>query len=152
VVFANFSKIIIYTGKQEMDEASNFVEFVIKTVKQQPKFEQLFVEPQEFWEVLLWKDNFNFSGISALTAEKQVAQVWDVARYLPPAPARKFRIVAADLVQKVHTEQVRRNQLNDHSEEPAKEAPKFTSYMDSYIEDKQSADHEFISKLTNEHF
>lgn len=73
VVFANFSKIIVYTGKYDFEEAQNFVDFAIQSVKQQPRFEALFIEPTQYWEILLWKDNYNFSGISALTAEKQVA-------------------------------------------------------------------------------
>jgi len=108
-------------------------------VKQQPKFEALFIESVQFWEILLWKDNFNFSGVSALTAEKQVAQVWDIARYLPPAPERKFRILAADLVQKVYDEQVRRlnAELSGVSgPHKSKEEPKFTSYMDSFLDEK----------------
>jgi DNA polymerase epsilon subunit 1 len=63
IVYASFHKIIIHTERTTFDEAENFINFVLHTIKQNPMFAFLNVQPTEYWSILLFKDLFNYGGI-----------------------------------------------------------------------------------------
>jgi len=85
VIYANFHKIIIHTERNTFDDAENFINFVIHTIKQKPLFAFLSLTPTEYWRILLFKDIYNFGGIkeSGDSSNKKVVAKWDLAQHLP---------------------------------------------------------------------
>ncbi len=83
VIFANFHKIIIHTERQTFDDAENFINFVLHTIKQKPLFSFLNLTPVEYWRILLFKDMYNYGGIKESSDRKVVAAKWDIALHLP---------------------------------------------------------------------
>lgn len=87
IIYASFHKIIIHTERTTYDEAENFINFVLHTVKQNPMFAFLQLQPSEYWSILLFKDIFNYGGIkeSGGTSSRKVTAKWDIALHLPQA-------------------------------------------------------------------
>lgn len=66
IVYANFSKIIVDTGKQSYKEAENTINYILKKCAQEngKLFGYLALRPLEnYYQVLLYKDPLNFVGI-----------------------------------------------------------------------------------------
>ncbi len=64
IIFANLSKIIISTQKYNFAEAENYSTFILKTVISYPLFSYLNLIPRCYWKILLFKDSFNYGGIT----------------------------------------------------------------------------------------
>ena len=81
VIYANFHKIIIHTERTSFDEAENFINFVIHTIKQKPLFAFLSLTPTDYWRILLFKDIYNYGGIkeSGDSTSKKVVAKWDIS-------------------------------------------------------------------------
>ena len=83
VIFANFHRMIINTERATLDEAENFIAFVIETIKQKPLFAFIQLQPVNYWRILLFKDWYNYGGIKESGNEKKVVAKWDIALHLP---------------------------------------------------------------------
>jgi len=78
IVYASFHKLIICTQKDNLEDAQNYVNFVLHTIKDDSLFAFLNLQINEYWSCLLYKDSFNFCGIPE-SAEGKVKAMWDVA-------------------------------------------------------------------------
>ena len=74
---------IINTERATLDEAENFIAFVIETIKQKPLFAFIQLQPVNYWRILLFKDWYNYGGIKESGNEKKVVAKWDIALHLP---------------------------------------------------------------------
>jgi hypothetical protein len=63
-------------------------------------FECLSLNAGEFWQILLWKDTFNYAGITESNPEKMSLEL-NVTRHLPEAIRNKFKMTVLDLLTKV---------------------------------------------------
>ncbi|KAK9999535.1 hypothetical protein SO802_019138 [Lithocarpus litseifolius] len=90
IIFANFSKVIIDTGKFDLSAAKAYCDSLLKTLQKRDLFEWIELEPMNFWHSLLFMDQYNYGGIPAkaddiVPDESQVDIVssWNIAEYLP---------------------------------------------------------------------
>uniref|UniRef100_A0A0R0HLB0 DNA polymerase epsilon catalytic subunit n=1 Tax=Glycine max TaxID=3847 RepID=A0A0R0HLB0_SOYBN len=95
IVFANFTKIVIDTGKYDLSRAKAYCDSLLRTIQsrsvfQKDLFEWVELEPLQFWCSLLFMDQYNYGGIptksdEALNDESQVDIIssWNIAEYLP---------------------------------------------------------------------
>ncbi|KAE8646908.1 DNA polymerase epsilon catalytic subunit A isoform X1 [Cucumis sativus] len=90
IIFSNFSRIIIDTGRFDLSSAKAYCDSLLKTVKTRDLFEWIELEPLQFWQSLLFMDKYNYGGIRAkddesTDVESQVDIVanWNIAEYLP---------------------------------------------------------------------
>ncbi|XP_075636199.1 DNA polymerase epsilon catalytic subunit A-like [Castanea sativa] len=90
IIFANFSKVIIDTGKFDLSAAKAYCDSLLKTLQKRDLFEWIELEPMNFWHSLLFMDQYNYGGIPAkaddiIPDESQVDIVssWNIAEYLP---------------------------------------------------------------------
>ena len=65
IVYADTKKIIIFNHKQNFDEFQLSIDSLIKSIKKETHFEHLILEVNQYWKVLLYKDQFNYSSILA---------------------------------------------------------------------------------------
>ncbi|XP_022957705.1 DNA polymerase epsilon catalytic subunit A-like [Cucurbita moschata] len=90
IIFANFSKIIIDTGRFDLQTAKAYCDSLLKTVQTRDLFEWIELEPLQFWHSLLFMDQFNYGGIPAkddestdIESQVDIVANWNIAEYLP---------------------------------------------------------------------
>lgn len=115
IVFADFSKIIIDTGKYDLSSAQAYCDSLLKALQTRDLFEWIELEPLHFWHSLLFMDQSNFGGIQSkvqtgcslstsgpcnenLQDEPQVDIVssWNIAEYLPKATQDHFVLIVSE--------------------------------------------------------
>ncbi|XP_020701921.2 DNA polymerase epsilon catalytic subunit A isoform X1 [Dendrobium catenatum] len=110
IIFADFSKIIIDTGKLDMLAASAYCDCLIKTLQTRDLFEWIELEPLHFWHSLLFMDQHNFGGIQAKSSTDSVAEnvdcdsqvdivsSWSIADYLPKVTQDHFVLIVSEFL------------------------------------------------------
>ncbi|GMN61114.1 hypothetical protein TIFTF001_030195 [Ficus carica] len=90
IVFANFSKVIIDTGKFDLSAAKAYCDSLLKALQNRDLFEWIELEPLQFWHSLLFMDQYNYGGIPARAddsthdeSEVDIISSWNIAEYLP---------------------------------------------------------------------
>lgn len=63
IVFANFHKIIITTGRDTLESAHIYTDFIINTIHEDPLLVYIRLSPNTYWRSLLFKDAHNYAGI-----------------------------------------------------------------------------------------
>ena len=102
IVYASFTKLIIYTGKPTVARAMPYCKYVVDTIRQRPLFEWMDIEPALMWECLMYMDSANYGGIS-YNAEAESEQEdfdlqfnWNLAEYLPQIAQEYFNVIVAE--------------------------------------------------------
>uniref|UniRef100_J3LD65 DNA polymerase epsilon catalytic subunit n=1 Tax=Oryza brachyantha TaxID=4533 RepID=J3LD65_ORYBR len=110
VIFANFSKIIIDTGKVELPSARAYCDSLLKTLQTRDIFEWVELEPLHYWHSLLFMDQYNYGGIQAKmqneTSEDgadgdndiDIVSSWNIAEYLPKATQDHFVLIVSEFL------------------------------------------------------
>ncbi|PIA58925.1 hypothetical protein AQUCO_00400052v1 [Aquilegia coerulea] len=108
VVFANFSKVIIDTGKADLSAAQAYCDCLLKTLQTRDLFEWIELEPQHFWHSLLFMDQYNYGGIQARAVndgangepEVDIVSSWNIAEYLPSVTQDHFVLIVSEFMLK----------------------------------------------------
>ncbi|KAL1361437.1 hypothetical protein HN51_009817 [Arachis hypogaea] len=100
IVFANFSKIIIDTGKYDLAAAKAYCDSLLRTIQSRDLFEWIELEPLQFWRSLLFMDQYNYGGIPAKSDESQVDIIssWNIAEYLPKKIQDHFIVIVSQFL------------------------------------------------------
>ncbi|KAJ7294671.1 hypothetical protein O6H91_Y241800 [Diphasiastrum complanatum] len=122
IVFANFSRIIIATGKHNKIAAQGYCAYLLKTLQTRELFEWIELEPQRYWHSLLFMDQFNFGGIQAKVSENinhlekaetfdcsqefptdelsqpDIVSSWNIAEYLPKLTQEYFIVIVSEYI------------------------------------------------------
>ncbi|KAL9274734.1 DNA polymerase epsilon catalytic subunit A-like protein [Drosera capensis] len=75
IVFANFSKVIIDTGKSDLSAAEAYCDSLLKAIQSRDLFEWIEIEPLNFWHCLLFMDQYNYGGIQAIARSGSPTEV-----------------------------------------------------------------------------
>ncbi|RVW54423.1 DNA polymerase epsilon catalytic subunit A [Vitis vinifera] len=116
IVFANFSKVIIDTGKSDLSAAKAYCDSLLKLCKLD-LFEWIEIEPLHFWHSLLFMDQYNYGGVQArshggsligssdptsesIEDESQVDIVssWNIAEQLPKTIQDHFVLIVSEFM------------------------------------------------------
>lgn len=110
VIFANFSKIIIDTGKVDLLSARAYCDSLLKTLQTRDLFEWIELEPLHYWHSLLFMDQYNYGGIQAKTqnvtsadgsdgdSDIDIVSSWNIAEYLPKATQDHFVLIVSEFL------------------------------------------------------
>ncbi|XP_061359270.1 DNA polymerase epsilon catalytic subunit A-like [Gastrolobium bilobum] len=154
IVFANFSKIIIDTGKYDMSAAKAYCDSLLKIIQSSDLFEWIELEPLQFWCSLLFMDQYNYGGIpaksdEAMNDESQVDIIssWNIAEYLPKKIQDHFVFIVSQFMyipwNYAHKQAaIRASLLNDESCTPSINivaAEAFESEITEYIKGQISS-------------
>ena len=93
IVYADFSKVIIATTKNDLKAAVEYSEFVLKTVKMKDEFGKLMVNVSKFYSDLVFLDEVNYGGMEFDTGDEEDTMMtdnnepkimghWNIANYL----------------------------------------------------------------------
>lgn len=67
--------------------------------------------PKAYWKILLFKDNFNFGGVSEseevlinhlINVKSRITSNWNISEYLPQKFEEQFLIVVAEYLSKIN--------------------------------------------------
>ncbi|CAA0372322.1 unnamed protein product [Arabidopsis thaliana] len=88
IIYADFSKVIIDTGKFDLSAAKTYCESLLTVMGSRDIFKLILLEPVHYWHSLLFMDQHNYAGIRATGDEISGNEVtiepkWSVARHLP---------------------------------------------------------------------
>ncbi|CAD6250912.1 unnamed protein product [Miscanthus lutarioriparius] len=107
VIFANFSKIIIDTGKVDLSSAHAYCDSLLKTLQTRDLFEWIELEPLHFWHSLLFMDQYNYGGIQAKTQNTDssdgdndidIVSSWNMAEDLPKDTQDHFVLIVSEFL------------------------------------------------------
>ena len=125
IVYADTKKIIIFNHKQNFDEFQLSIDSLIKSIKKETHFEHIILEVNQYWKVLLYKDQFNYSAILADDINKEnndednekmeeqdlspfkdeapkIYVNWALAKFLPKVLKNDFISLTTDYLIKLH--------------------------------------------------
>ncbi|OBT56071.1 DNA polymerase epsilon subunit 1 [Pseudogymnoascus sp. 24MN13] len=89
VVFADANRLLLQTTKAEVGNAYAYSQYILKSIKSKPLFHFLELEIKEYWDYLVWYDEFNYGGKGCqevVEAENQTLECimhWQLAKFLP---------------------------------------------------------------------
>eukprot|EP00850_Spirogloea_muscicola_P017955 SM000159S01786 [mRNA] locus=s159:288661:304957:+ [translate_table: standard] len=113
IVFADFSRIIIYTGKHTKSAAEGYCQYLLQTLASRELFEFVTLVPQQYWHSLLLMDQYNYGGIPIKLDDEDkgesvgdciednspsILSNWNIAEYLPLATREYFEVVIGEYI------------------------------------------------------
>jgi DNA polymerase epsilon subunit 1 len=90
IVFASPNRLLLQTTKAEVGNAYAYSQYIIKTIKSKPLFQFMELEIKEYWDYLVWYDEFNYGGKGCKEVVEEENQTledimcWQLAQFLPP--------------------------------------------------------------------
>ncbi|CAG0886396.1 unnamed protein product, partial [Darwinula stevensoni] len=63
VIYGDFSRLVIYTKKFEVQDALSYVTYITERIREQELFRSIQLSPVHCWEYLLWLDHANYGGV-----------------------------------------------------------------------------------------
>lgn len=157
IIFANFAKIIIDTGKSDLSAAKAYSDSLIRALQTRDLFEWIELEPLQFWHSLLFMDQYNYGGIQARVhgrssediskqndehvldeSQVEIVSSWNVAENIPKEMQDHFILVVSEFMYLPWKEQAaKRESMRDGSlctpSITAATAETFESQMAEYI-------------------
>lgn len=89
VVFASANRLILQTTKAEVGNAFAYSQYIIKSIKGKPLFHFIDLEIKEYWDYLVWYDEFNYGGkgceqvSETETQQLETIMHWQMSTFLP---------------------------------------------------------------------
>ena len=62
IVFASGTRLLLQTTKAEVGNAYAYSQYILNAIKAKPLFHFLDIEIKEYWDYLVWYDEFNYGG------------------------------------------------------------------------------------------
>jgi DNA polymerase epsilon subunit 1 len=108
VVFANANRLLLQTTKSEVGNAYAYSQYILKSIKAKPLFHFLDLEIKEYWDYLVWYDEFNYGGKACqevVEAENQTLDIvmhWQLSKFLPAPLQPIFHDWVVEFVEIMH--------------------------------------------------
>ncbi|KAL5628387.1 hypothetical protein BROUX41_003135 [Berkeleyomyces rouxiae] len=109
VIFANSSRLILQTTKQDVETAYAFGQYITKSIKTQPLFHFIDLDIKEYWDYLVWYDEYNYGGVGCdevteHDGNQQLNTVmhWQMQTFLPPRLQSVFGNWVVEFIRIMH--------------------------------------------------
>ncbi|KAI1469300.1 DUF1744-domain-containing protein [Daldinia caldariorum] len=108
VIFANSNRLLLQTTKSEVGNAYAYSQYILKSIKSKPLFHFIDLEIKEYWDYLVWYDEFNYGGKACqevVEAEQQSLQTimnWQMKTFLPLRLQDTFQHWVVEFIQLMH--------------------------------------------------
>jgi DNA polymerase epsilon subunit 1 len=108
VIFANANRLLLQTTKAEVGNAYAYAQYIIKSIKSKPLFHFIDLEIKEYWDYLVWYDEFNYGGkaceevIEADEQELNTIMHWQMSTFLPIRLQPTFQDWVIEFIQLMH--------------------------------------------------
>ena len=109
VIFANTNRLLLQTTKSEVGNAYAYSQYILKSIKAKPLFHFLDLDIKEYWDYLVWYDDFNYGGKAC--SEVAAADVqpldtimhWQLSTFLPPIYQPIFHDWIVEFIDLMHS-------------------------------------------------
>lgn len=108
VVFANAGRLLLQTSKGEVGNAYAYSQYILKTIATKPAFHFLDLGITEYWDYLVWYDEFNYGGkgcVKVVEEENQNLDTimhWQIATFLPRILQPNFNDWVVEYIELMH--------------------------------------------------
>ncbi|KAF2862170.1 DNA polymeras-like protein epsilon [Piedraia hortae CBS 480.64] len=108
IVFANSGRILLQTSKSEVGNAYAYSQYILKTISTRPAFHFLDLNITEYWDYLIWYDEFNYGGkgcVEITSEEEQTLETimhWQMASFLPVILQPQFSTWVVEFINIMH--------------------------------------------------
>ncbi|KMU90314.1 DNA polymerase epsilon catalytic subunit A [Coccidioides immitis H538.4] len=108
VIFASPNRLLLQTTKTEVGNAYAYSQYILKSIKSKPLFNFLDLEIKEYWEYLLWYDEFNYGGkachevVESNSQELETIMHWQMAGFLPSPLQPVFNDWVVEYIEIMH--------------------------------------------------
>lgn len=108
VVFASANRLLLQTTKSEVGNAYAYSAYILKSIKAKPLFHFIDLEIKEYWDYLVWYDEFNYGGKATsqvVEAENQTLDCimhWQLSKFLPAPLQPIFHDWVVEFVECMH--------------------------------------------------
>ncbi|KAI0836958.1 DUF1744-domain-containing protein [Hypoxylon sp. FL0890] len=108
VVFANSNRLLLQTTKAEVGNAYAYSQYILKSIKSKPLFHFIDLEIKEYWDYLVWYDEFNYGGkacqevVEAEQQDLQTVMNWQMKTFLPLRLQDTFQYWVVEFIQLMH--------------------------------------------------
>ncbi|KAG9236052.1 hypothetical protein BJ875DRAFT_527302 [Amylocarpus encephaloides] len=108
VVFASSNRLLLQTTKAEVGNAYAYSQYILKSIKAKPLFHFLDLEIKEYWDYLVWYDEFNYGGKACqevVEAENQTLECvmhWQLNKFLPTSLQPIFHDWVVEFIEVMH--------------------------------------------------
>ncbi|KAL3235791.1 DNA polymerase epsilon catalytic subunit [Nakaseomyces bracarensis] len=96
IVYADRNKLLVETTKFSPETCYAYSHYTIKSIRSNPMFTYLDLSIERYWDLLIWMDRFNFSGLSCNQIEEKEEQEyvaysqWQIKNFLPTIYQSEF--------------------------------------------------------------
>jgi DNA polymerase epsilon subunit 1 len=108
IVFASPHRLLLQTTKGEVGNAYAYSQYIIKTIKSKPLFQFMELDVKEYWDYLVWYDEFNYGGKGCKEVVEEENQTienimcWQLAQFLPPTLQPSFNDWVVEFIELMH--------------------------------------------------
>ncbi|KAG9983414.1 DUF1744-domain-containing protein, partial [Aureobasidium melanogenum] len=108
VVYASANRLLLQTTKAEVGNAYAYSQYILKTVNAKPSFNFLDLSITEYWDYLIWYDEFNYGGkgcAEVVEAENQTLNTimeWQIGTFLPKILQPMFNDWVVEYIDLMH--------------------------------------------------
>jgi DNA polymerase epsilon subunit 1 len=109
VIFASSSRLLLQTTKGEVGNAYAYAQYILKSIKSKPLFHFIDLEIKEYWDYLVWYDEFNYGGkacqevVEKDEQDLQMIMHWQMATFLPKRLQPVFSDWVIEFIQLMHS-------------------------------------------------
>jgi DNA polymerase epsilon subunit 1 len=108
IVFASPTRLLLQTTKAEVGNAYAYAQYILKTIQAKPLFNFLELDIKEYWDYLVWYDEYNYGGKGCEKVVEEENQTlenimhWQLATFLPPTLQSPFNDWIVEFVELMH--------------------------------------------------
>ena len=132
IVYADLSRIVICTNKFTLEDALNYMKYLLSNVQSKDLFSTIHIDATKVWTLLLWQDSANYGGIKInLDDESEEFEMnWKINSFLPIPVQENFTALLAGYLGSIN------EKIKDFY---AKQANKSSQQPDSQVENESVA-------------
>ncbi|KAI1344490.1 DNA polymerase epsilon [Xylariaceae sp. FL0016] len=108
VIFANSNRLLLQTTKSEVGNAYAYSQYILKSIKSKPLFHFIDLEIKEYWDYLVWYDEFNYGGkacekvVEAEVQQLDMVMCWQIKTFLPSRLQDTFQHWVVEFIELMH--------------------------------------------------
>lgn len=100
IIYAHSDKLILATGKHDIQDAQNYCMFIIKNLVSTPTFAYLSLDCIRYWKLFLFKDIFNYAGVPISSDDNslKISSNWQTLDMFPEEITQICLIIIAQIL------------------------------------------------------
>lgn len=109
VVFASSTRLLLQTTKTEVGNAYAYSQYVLKSIRANPSFHFIDLEIKEYWDYLVWYDEYNYGGkgcrevVGTDDQDLETVMHWQLNRSLPAPMQTIFHDWVVEYIDLMHS-------------------------------------------------